>query len=296
MKLSHLSDVFDTSHDRVLSSADADWAYFKVLVTVHAKRGSATTADGTTTLKTLAELGITSINLSPNTTTTTLADGSQIQGTTTFTRADGTTGKAATVAFAADRAGYTVQSTTTVNADGSTTITNRALYADGSLAQQTVLTTSANGLSRTLRYDTTGNGVFDRSQTDNTVINADLSRTETVSNFDGSGKLVSRTTTTTSANGQTVTIARDIDGSGFTRQTEVRSTATDGILTVAIINLNPNGSLQNRSVLTTSADGLTKTTQTDSAGRSVLWCLAATKIQNATVNDNAPWTQLQAAA
>jgi hypothetical protein len=167
-----LRDVFDSNKDGVLNASDADWQYFKVLVTVHAKRGSATTADGTTTLKSLSDLGITSINLQTTNIGTTFADGSSISGTTTFTvQAEpgkgeaGATQTAASVSFATDANGYTVQSTTTVNADGSTTIDNKALTSDGSLANETVSTTSANGLTRRLEFDNTGNGVFDQAQT-----------------------------------------------------------------------------------------------------------------------------------
>lgn len=51
-------------------------------------------------------------------------------GETTFTTTSGTTGTAATVTFAVDPNGFAVQSTTTVNADGSTTIDNKAFNAD----------------------------------------------------------------------------------------------------------------------------------------------------------------------
>src|SRR5262249_32961801 len=45
-----------------------------------------------------------------------------------------------------------------VNADGSQTETVTDLNADGSLRDQQVITTSANGLSKTIQDDTTGNG------------------------------------------------------------------------------------------------------------------------------------------
>jgi hypothetical protein len=79
---------FDTNGDGILSAADADFAKFKVLVT---------NADGTTSVKTLTELGITSIKLTTDATQIELPDGSVITGQTTFTRANGTTGTAADV-------------------------------------------------------------------------------------------------------------------------------------------------------------------------------------------------------
>ena len=81
--LQALLNVFDTNHDGKLSAADSDWSLFKVLVT---------NADGTTTLKTLSELGITEINLISNNQEVVLSDGSKILGTTTYTKSDGSTG------------------------------------------------------------------------------------------------------------------------------------------------------------------------------------------------------------
>ena len=94
------------------NSGDADWSDFKLMVT---------NADGTTSVETLAQAGITSINLTANATSQTFTDGSSIDGETTYTTATGT-GTVATVTFAADANGYAVQSATTVNSDGSTTI------------------------------------------------------------------------------------------------------------------------------------------------------------------------------
>ena len=79
-----LLDVFDTNHDGTLDAGDAGFSEFKLMVT---------NADGTTSLRTLADLGIVSINLTTDNTSTVLADGSvDLQGQTTFTRADGSTG------------------------------------------------------------------------------------------------------------------------------------------------------------------------------------------------------------
>lgn len=94
-----LSHVFDTNYNGKLDAGDARWASFKVLVT---------NPDGTTTLKTLAQLAIQSINLTTDNTETVLADGSRIMGKTTFTRTDGTTGAAADVSLQYDGRGYAV--------------------------------------------------------------------------------------------------------------------------------------------------------------------------------------------
>jgi hypothetical protein len=252
-----LEDVFDTNHDGSLDSGDADWNDFGVLVT---------NANGTTTFETLSQLGITSINLTTNNTDIVLADGSKITGETTYTKSDGTTGTVADASFAYDSNGYATQQTTTTNSDGSTTIDVKAFNPDGSLANETVRTTSADGLSITLQFDDTGNGLFDRTQTDDTVNNADGSKTVTISNYDVTGALTSSTVTTTSADGKTVTIDRDLTGGGTVDQTETHVTNSDGSTTITLSDLNPGGSLKDQTVTTVSADGLSKSVQIDSTG------------------------------
>jgi trimeric autotransporter adhesin len=83
--------------DGVLSGTELD--LFKVMVT---------NADGSQTAKTLAQLGITSINLKADLTDVKYADGSEVTGQTTFTRSDGSTGTVANTVLAADAQGYAV--------------------------------------------------------------------------------------------------------------------------------------------------------------------------------------------
>ena len=151
-----LAHVFDTDNDGSLDAGDDQFASFKVLVT---------NADGTTTLKTLAEAGITSINLIPDATRIVLPDGSTIDGQTTFTRSGGGTGTAAAVTLMADMAGYVLEQTVTHNGDGSTTIDSTALNPDGSVAYEIIGVTSADGNTRTLSVDGDGDGVIDQVQT-----------------------------------------------------------------------------------------------------------------------------------
>jgi trimeric autotransporter adhesin len=91
-----------------------------------------------------AQAGVTSIDLVPNAYRQVFADGSSIEGETTFTSSNETVGTAATVSFAHSSADYTVQQTVTQNADGSTTVTNSAYNPDGTLAETIATTTSAN--------------------------------------------------------------------------------------------------------------------------------------------------------
>lgn len=254
--------VFDTNGNGKLDAGDADWALFKVLVTK---------ADGTTELKTLSELGIASIDLIPNNHETVLPDGSKISGTTTFTRTDSTTGTAADVRLAYDAKGYVVTQDVVVNPDGSTTITHTAANPDGSLASVIESTVSAGGLSRTTRFEDDGNGVFDRVETDVTVVNGDGSTTRTVSAFEGSGTIVRRVEVTeTSADRLTITISRDFDGSGAPDEVEERITGGDGSLAVTVTRLNADGTTRSEVTTTTSADGLDKGAASDISGDGVV--------------------------
>lgn len=236
-----LEQVFDTNHDGVLNASDSSWSDFYVLVT---------NADGTTTLETMAQAGVTSINLTPNSYKQVFTDGSSIQGETTFTRSDGTVGTAATVSFAYSSADYTVQQTVTQNADGSTTVTNAAYNPDGTLAETIAATTSADGLSKST-VTSNGSGIVLDTQTDDTVVNGNTT-TETLTDTNGSGVVLDSTVTTTVATGatapdgspvQTVTIDRDPTGAGYTAQQEVDTTNADGSTSVQITDLTRNGTL-----------------------------------------------------
>jgi Ca2+-binding RTX toxin-like protein len=253
-----LRNVFDTNHDGILSSADADWSLFKVLVT---------RADGSTELKTLADLGITSINLVSNEQDVTFADGSKINGTTTYTKAGGGTGTVGDVSLAYDANGYIVAETRSTDGSGNMTLVHRATRADGSLASQTTTVTSASGLSRTVSFDREGDGVLDEVQTDVTVVNGDGSRTRTLSTFDGSGTILARReVNTTSADGKTVSITRDLDGSGNNDESESRSWDGSNNLTLTITHLNADGSTKDEVTTVTSASGLSKTRQFEFTG------------------------------
>lgn len=88
-----LRAYFDTNGDGKLTSADAAFAQFMVLVT---------NADGSTTVKTLAQLGITEINLTDDSTPLELLDGSVIEGQTTCKKSDGSTGTVASTMLVAE--------------------------------------------------------------------------------------------------------------------------------------------------------------------------------------------------
>jgi trimeric autotransporter adhesin len=181
--------VFDTNHDGVLNASDSSWSGFYIMVT---------NANGTATLETMAQAGVTSIDLEPNAYKQAFTDGSSIDGETTFTFSNGTVGTAAAASFAYDPTDYTVQQPVTNNADGSTTVANAAYNPGGTLAETIATTTSANGLDKTT-VTSNGSGIVLDTQTDDTVINADGSATETLTDYNGSGIVLDSTVTTASA-------------------------------------------------------------------------------------------------
>ncbi|MGJ4950075.1 hypothetical protein [Bradyrhizobium sp. HKCCYLS20291] len=153
-----------------------------------------------------------------------------------------------------------------LNADGSSTETIVDLAANGALLDKTVVTKSASGLSVTTKTDRTGSGSFDQTRTDVTVLNADGSRTETVSDFSASGALLDKRVVSTSVDGGTVTTSVDADGDGRADQTEVDLRAASGAVVKTSSDYAANGLLKDRLIETTSASGLSVISQYDSNG------------------------------
>jgi hypothetical protein len=259
--LEALRSVWDTNGDGKLSAADTEFAKFKVLVT---------NADGSTSVMTLAALGITEIDLTANTVNIELPDGSVITGQTTFTRSNGTTGTVANTTLTADAAGYRVVETAVTNVAGERVLTQTGYDADGGVAFRVVSVTNPAGTASLRFYDENGDGVTDRVQRIDRVTNGDGSKTETVVNRVGAdwavGILVNRTVTTTSADGKVITIERDSVGGGWFDQREVWTTNADGSRTEVLSELAQNGTvIQSRSE-TVSANGLVRTEGTDQDG------------------------------
>ncbi|EEE35135.1 iron-regulated protein FrpC [Rhodobacteraceae bacterium KLH11] len=256
-----LRAVFDSNGDGVFDANDEAWDDFKVLVT---------NADGSLEAKTLAELGITSIDLTADATNIELPDGSVITGKTTFTYADGSTGTVADTTLVSDTASYRIEESEAVDSEGVRTHIQTGYGADGAISFVITSVTTADGASITNSYDTNGDGVVDQLQTIVTVANPDGSNSETVTNVLGAdlatGILLSETKTTTSADGNTVTIERDSTGGGWYDQTEVRTTHTDDSMTIVTTDRDPNGGVIRSSTETVSADGLTRTDAIDEDG------------------------------
>lgn len=266
-----LLSVFDTNDNDKLDSGDAQWALFKVLVTKE---------DGTTELKTLAELDIESIGLISNHQEIALADGSKITGTTVFERTSGPDGTAGDASLAFDANGYVIAEEPPVTVGTDTVLTRIATRPDGSMAGKTVLTVTSDGLTRTTTFDDDGDGVFDRKIVDATEVDAPAAggRTRTVTIYsDGEGTIVAhREVTVTDGDDGSVTITRYRGENEPVYQVETQVRAT-GALTVTITNLNPDGTTHDASSTTTTDDGESKSTAVDRTGDGVE---EATRIQD----------------
>ncbi|WP_245274090.1 hypothetical protein [Rhizobium leguminosarum] len=241
-------------------------------------------ADGTTlesqTVTTVAAHGLSATvttdvdgngTIDKKSVTTKQSDGSTIQTLSDFTAnvlkdskkvttsADGLT---QTIEYDGDGNGTVdkkTTSTTVLNANGSKTTTVKDFV--GSVTKSiTVADVSGDGLTTTTKWDTTGTGggtTFNKSRTDVTVLNADGSETQTVSDFTGT-TLTSRTLVTTSANGLSITTQIDPAGAGSYSQTSTDVTVinADGTKTQTVESKKADGSLISRSIITISANGL----------------------------------------
>jgi EF hand len=102
--LAALKAAFDTNGDGKLTAAEL--ANFKVMITK---------ADGSTEVKTMAQLGITELGLNGDTTEIVLPDGSVITAQANFIR-NGVTGTLADVTLVAEKEGHRVVQTVTTDA------------------------------------------------------------------------------------------------------------------------------------------------------------------------------------
>lgn len=259
--LEALRSVWDSNGDGKLTAADTDFAKFKVMVT---------NANGTTTVQTLTQLGITEINLTADTTHITLPDGSLITGQTTFTRSNGTTGTVANTTLISEAQGHRVVQSTTGDGAGNQTKISTAYDTAGAVVYVITSLSNATGTAFTNSYDGTGDGVVDRIQTITKVTNGNGSKTETLINKAGADAgtaiLVDRTVTTTSADNKIVTIERDGDGGGWFDQREVRTTNADGSRTVVISDLAQSGAVIRSSSETVTINGLSRSEGVDEDG------------------------------
>ncbi|CAA2137011.1 hypothetical protein [Methylobacterium bullatum] len=252
-----LANVFDTNHNGQLDAGDERFASFKIQVS---------NADGTQTVKTLAQAGVRSIDLTEDKTVKTFTDGSSIDGQSSFTRTNGTRGTAASTTFSYEAAAHQVDAKSILNPDGTTSIFSKAFDTDGDLASEIISTSSADGLSKTIRFDHDGDGVIDSVQNSVTVIHSDGAQTNTLSEHSASAVLLSHATEYISADGKTILSLYDSDGNGTIDQREIDTTHDDASRSITVTRFDSDGSISESVVHVVSADGQIGTTQADFDG------------------------------
>ena len=161
--------------------------------------------------------------------------------------------------------------TIAVQADGRVVDTVSNFAPNGTLKNKSVTTTSASGLSAATQLDVNGDGVYDLTRTNVTVLNTDGSRTETLTDKNANASVRDQFVTTTSANGLSSTVKADLNGDGIFDLTTTSATVlnSDGSRTTTVKDTNANGTLRDQNVTTVSATGLSATTQLDLNGDNV---------------------------
>jgi Ca2+-binding RTX toxin-like protein len=184
--------------------------------------------------------------------------------------------------------GLTVTSSRDVNGDGaidSRTIENTDFAANGdvvktvaqyrgtgiglaNLVGNLTVATSGNGLEQKANVDADGDGDLDRRINESTTLHSDGSKTQTISQFNGSGAiLIDRSIKTVSANGLETSEHVDLDGDGSVDvERIVRSTINLDGSVVKTAELTANGQLRWKQVATTERDGRSGTVLTDLNG------------------------------
>ncbi|MIL09020.1 hypothetical protein BZU93_24435, partial [Salmonella enterica subsp. enterica] len=146
-------------------------------------------------------------------------------------------------------------STTKVsNNDGSVTETFVRRGGDGAVVDQTVIVTSADGLTKTETWYNDGATVVSGSRTTVRVYVADGSLTDTITLRGAGNSLVSRVQTTTSADQKTIVTSYDRDGNGSYEITETQTLNSDG--SILISDLDNRSAAEYDRTTVTSDDGL----------------------------------------
>lgn len=144
---------------------------------------------------------------------TTVSDDQQSSTANIDSNGDGITDRSVVLATLSN--GDVVETTSTFN-------------ASNQLINKTVKTTGANGLSQTTQQDLDGNATYETTTTDVTVLNADGSRTQTLTTTNANGSLRRKDIITTSDDGETVSVTRDLNGDGVTDRTRTTIKQANG--------------------------------------------------------------------
>jgi hypothetical protein len=170
-----LRQVFDTNHNNQLDAGDARWGEFRIW-----KDANQNGATDPGELVTLAALGIAAVSLVPNAGPGVFADGSAINGLTTYTRVNGSTGFAGDVSLAMDLGialgGADARALVSArpNPDGSVSTEVDQYDLAGNFAGGRITTVSSDHTHIDVQTDTDGDGIIDSDLT--TIIHADQTR------------------------------------------------------------------------------------------------------------------------
>ncbi|MGO8122190.1 hypothetical protein ACC728_14235 [Rhizobium ruizarguesonis] len=144
-------------------------------------------------------------------------------------------------------------------------------YNASALASQAVVTISDDGLSKASSSDLDGNGIFELVTTDITVLNADGSRTETISKTGIGDALISRTTVDVSASGLSKAVSWADDSDTTVRSmSDVTVLNADGGTTETLSYFKSNGALESKTVAAVAAHGLMTTVTIDVDGDNIV--------------------------
>ncbi|MGW9949826.1 YD repeat-containing protein [Rhizobium leguminosarum] len=159
----------------------------------------------------------------------------------------------------------------TVSVSGNVNIWERQYAADASTISTTITDISGNGLTKTVSADLNHDGVSDRITSDQTVLNADGSKTETISLSSSNATLLDKKTIVTSGNGKSITTSEDINGDGVvdTKTTDVTTFDTYGLQFQTLSDFRGTTLVGTKKV-TTNLNGLNGSTDYDLDGDGVL--------------------------
>lgn len=250
--LEAVKNAFDTNGNGKLDAGDKRWNEFKVSINGQ--------------LKSLKDLGIASIDLTPTGSGQSFSDGSAIIGTTTFTRIDGTKGLVGDAILANDQNDYKIARSTAKNADGTSSELIVGYDKDGSVALRNLVTKNTDGSTVTTKFDDDGDSVFDRSQSKTFSIEVSGNRSETVRNFNADGSLSGSEKIDRSSDGLKITTALDKNGDGSADERQLFEKFADGSSRTTTQQLHLDGTTSKTVIINVSADGLRKTTSTDLNG------------------------------
>jgi hypothetical protein len=158
-----------------------------------------------------------------------------------------------------------------LGADGSRVTTERTL-TNGVATRIDERKVSADGLTITERADLNGDGIFDQTSTDATVLNADGSKTRSETATKADGSTISSRVTTVSKDGLNTSVAETSNVAGWVARTTsiVTSLLADGSSRAVKSVKNDSGQLIESETVDKTADGRTTAILRDRNGDGVV--------------------------